>query len=137
MSGGFGQASDKGLCASEEIPFARAVALVSGDPDSVELAGDSGEAYGVAEQGNLFYTQNWQIGAYVPVSCEAGRVTEGMAGTNGFTDGDNLCCVTYAGFEGAFETAGQGAKVVAIARATATAGMIARIEWIGTVLHET
>ena len=137
MSGGFGQARDKGLQACEEIPYARAVALVSGDPDSVELAGDSGEAYGVAEQGNKFYNINWQEGEYIPVSCEAGRVTEGMAGTNGFADGDPLMCVTYAGFEGAFETWQQGAKVVAIARATATAGMHARIEWIGTVLHET
>ena len=137
MSGGFGQANDKGLQASEEIPYARAVVLVSGDPDSVELAGDSGEAYGIAEQGNISYLQNWQEGEYIPVSCEAGRITEGMAGTNGFTEGDGLMCVTYGGFEGAFETAQGSAKVVAFARATANAGMIARIEWIGTVLHET
>jgi len=137
MSGGFGQTDNKGLRANEEIPFAQAVILHRGDPDKIDLAPDSGEAYGVAEQGWKNYDKNWVSGEYVPVMNAAGCVVQGRAGDKGFTTGDDLMCVTYNGFEGAFETAGQGCKIVAIARETATAGMIARIEWIGTVLHET
>jgi len=137
MSGGFGQAGDKGLQCSEEIPYAHAVILCAGAPDCIEAAPDSGEAYGVLEQGYKNYDGNWQETEYPPVMCEAGRVVPGHIGTNGCTAGDNLMCVTYNGFEGAFETAAGAAEVVAIARETATADMIARIEWIGTVLHET
>ncbi len=124
MSGGLQNFGDKALIAYEELGWGLAISLVSGDPESGELATASGDADGISLQGRLDYADVWDEGEEFPLGCIPGQDYEAKVGTGGFTMGDDLMAVSDG-----FATAQSGATILAKAMETGTVGQTAIIRW--------